>query len=116
SPMAFFFGAVYSEALFMALSVGLFWSARQGRWLQAGLFGALAGATRSTGLMLAVPALLLYLYGPREDRGPDPPAPEPASHPLTGLRSRAARAAALLTPRYRLRRDVLWLALLPAGV
>jgi len=116
SPMAFFFGAVYSEALFMALSVGLFWSARHGRWLQAGLLGALAGATRSTGLMLAVPALLLYLYGPREDRVPDRPAPGRPSGRLTGLRSRAGRARELLTPRYRLRRDVLWLALLPAGV
>ncbi|HEX5224612.1 MAG TPA: mannosyltransferase family protein, partial [Solirubrobacteraceae bacterium] len=115
SPMAFFFGAVYSEALFMALSVGLFWSARHGRWLQAGLFGALAGATRSTGLMLAVPALLLYLYGPREDRAPDrPPRVRAAgAAPAQPWRSRARE---LLLPRYRLRADVLWLALLPAGM
>ena len=30
APMAFFFSAVYSESLYLALSVGLFWSARQG--------------------------------------------------------------------------------------
>ena len=97
SPMAFFFSAVYTDALYMALSVALFWSARNGRWAWAGMLGALAAATRSTGLMLLVPALIIYLYGPREDREPD-------------------GAGGLLQSRYRLRRDVLWLALVPAGV
>ena len=66
--MAFFFSAVYSESLYLALSVGLFWRARQGRWALVGVLGALAAATRSTGLVLLLPALMLYLYGPREDR------------------------------------------------
>ncbi len=42
APMAFFLSAVYSESLYLALSVGLFWSARQGRWALVGLLGALA--------------------------------------------------------------------------
>jgi hypothetical protein len=67
APMAFYFSAVYSESLYLALSVGLFWSARHGRWAAVGALGALAGATRSAGLVLALPALILYLYGPRED-------------------------------------------------
>ncbi len=71
APMAFFFSAVYSESLYLALSVGLFWSARHGRWTWVGVLGALAGATRSTGLVLVLPALMIYLYGPREDRPPD---------------------------------------------
>src|SRR5271166_4175029 len=71
APMAFFFSAVYSESLYLALSVGLFWSARHGRWALVGLLGALAGASRSTGLVLALPALMIYLYGPREDRVAD---------------------------------------------
>jgi hypothetical protein len=100
APMAFFFSAVYSESLYLALSVGLFWSARHGRWAWVGVLGALAGATRSTGLVLVLPALIIYLYGPREDRPPDRPV--------------VRRSA--LSPRYRLRRDVLWLALLPAGM
>jgi hypothetical protein len=114
SPMAFFFGAVYSESLFLALTLGLFWSARQGHWARAAIFGALAGAARSTGLALAVPALLLYLYGPREDR--------PVDRPWAGfvrgapMRSRVRCAARALVPRYRLRRELLWLVLLPAGV
>jgi len=98
APMAFFFSAVYSESLYLALSVGLFWSARQGRWAAVGVLGALAGATRSAGLVLALPALILYLYGPREDRAPDYPPRR------------------LLAPRYRLRKDFLWLGLLPAGL
>ena len=94
--MAFFLSAVYSESLYLALSVGLFWSARQGRWVWVGVIGALAGATRSTGLVLALPALMIYLYGPRVDR-------PPISH---RRRSRERR----LLPRYRVRRDFLWLA------
>jgi hypothetical protein len=104
APMAFFFSAVYSESLYLALSVGLFWSARHGRWALVGVLGALAGATRSTGLVLLLPALVLYLYGPREDR--------PADFARAAARSLLGR----LRPRYRLRRDILWLGLVPAGV
>jgi hypothetical protein len=100
APMAFFFSAVYSESLYLALSVGLFWSARHGRWVWVGVLGALAAATRSTGLVLILPALMIYLYGPREDRAPD-----------LALANRSR-----LRPRYRLRRDLLWLGLLPVGV
>jgi Mannosyltransferase (PIG-V) len=106
APMAFFFSAVYSESLYLALSVGLFWSARQGRWMWVGVLGALAGATRSTGLVLALPAVMIYLYGPREDR--------PQDHP----RERRSRLSVPVwaRPRYRLRREALWLGLLPVGV
>ncbi len=99
APMAFFLSAVYSESLYLALSVGVFWAARQGRWALAGALGALAAATRSAGVVLLVPALMLYLYGPREDR----------------LRGRARAGIARLRPRYRLRADAAWLALIPAG-
>jgi hypothetical protein len=99
APMAFFLSAVYSEALYLALSVGVFYAARRGRFALVGVLAALAGATRSTGIVLLLPALILYLYGPREDRPPDFPAT---------LRR--------LAPRYRLRKDVLWLALAPAGL
>jgi Mannosyltransferase (PIG-V) len=104
APMAFFLSAVYSESLYLALSVGLFWSARNGRWMWVGVLGALAGATRSTGLVLVLPALMIYLYGPREDRPPD------------RLADLGARLHQRLRPRYRLRRDALWLGLLPVGV
>jgi Mannosyltransferase (PIG-V) len=98
APMAFFFSAVYSESLYLALSVGLFYAARRGRFLTAGALAALAAATRSAGIVLLLPALMLYVYGPREDRPPD----FPRAH---GFK-----------PRYRLRRDALWLALAPLGL
>jgi hypothetical protein len=100
APMAFFFSAVYSESLYLALSVGVFWCARQGRWAWVGVLGALAGATRSAGLVLVAPVVILYLYGPREDRVPDFPG---------GLRWRGG-------PRYKLRPDALWVLALPLGV
>jgi hypothetical protein len=117
APMAFYFSAVYSESLYLALSVGLFWSARQGRWALVGVLGAFASATRNTGLLLLLPALLLYLYGPREDRPADFAADRGAAGRWSagGLGAIAAWVVRL-RPRYRLRRDVLWLLLLPAGV
>lgn len=99
APMAFFFSAVYSESLYLALSIGVFWCARKGRWGWAGALGALASATRSAGVVLLVPVAILYLYGPREDRSPD----FPIQRRLAGI-------------RYRLRGDALWLAALPLGV
>ena len=98
SPMAFFFSAVYSESLYLALSVGVFWCARQGRWPAVGVLAAFAGATRSAGVVLLLPALILYLYGPREDRTGD------------------FALAPVWRPRYRLRKDFLWLGLAPAGL
>ena len=97
--MAFFFSAVYSESLYLALSVGVFWCARQGRWPAVGVLAAFAGATRSAGVVLLLPALILYLYGPREDRTAE----------ISAL-------APVWRPRYRLRKDFLWLGLAPAGL
>ena len=98
APMAFYFSAVYSESLYLALSVGVFWYARQGRWALVGVLGALAAATRSAGVVLALPVLIFYLYGPREDRGPD------------------FSAVRRLAPRYRLHKNILWLGLFPVGL
>jgi hypothetical protein len=99
APMAFYFSAVYSESLYLALSVGVFWCARRGRWAWAGALGALAGATRSAGIVLVLPVAILYLYGPREDRPPD----FPPRWRYGGI-------------RYKLRGDALWLAALPLGL
>jgi hypothetical protein len=60
-PGAVFFSAVYSEALYLALSVGCLYAARTGRWGWAGTAGALGAATRSAGVLLVVPLAVLWL-------------------------------------------------------
>jgi hypothetical protein len=68
-PAAVFFSAAYTESLFLALSVGVLLAARRERWALAGVLGALAAATRSAGVLLIVPALIMYLSErPRERR------------------------------------------------
>ncbi|HWF72034.1 MAG TPA: mannosyltransferase family protein [Solirubrobacteraceae bacterium] len=100
-PLAFFFSAVYSESLFLALSLGAVFEARMGRWATAGLLGALGAAERNSGVVLVVPLVLLFLYGPRADR---PPAPGPGG----GWRR--------LLPRYRIEPQIAWIALVPIGL
>lgn len=67
-PAAAFFGAVYSEALFLLLSVAALYAARTDRWALAGVAGALAAGTRSAGLVLLVPLALLWWSGERRAR------------------------------------------------
>ena len=62
-PGAVFFSAVYSEALYLALSVGCLYAARTGRWAWAGAAGALGAATRSAGVLLVVPLAVMWLTG-----------------------------------------------------
>ena len=57
-PTSFFFGAVYTESLFLALILGSFYAARRGKWWIAGILGALASGTRLVGIFL-LPALLV---------------------------------------------------------
>jgi Gpi18-like mannosyltransferase len=51
-PFAYFFGIVYTEALFLAATVGAFYFFRTRRWLIGGLCGALATATRVNGIIM----------------------------------------------------------------
>jgi len=88
-PMAFFFSAVYSESLFLMLSIGAVYAARRERWAWAGALGGLAATTRSAGLVLLIALVIIYLW----DGG--------------AIGGRARRA---------LRADVLWLALVPLGL
>ncbi|MHB8691254.1 MAG: mannosyltransferase family protein [Solirubrobacteraceae bacterium] len=85
SPMALFFSAIYTESLFLLLSVASFYCGRRNRWALAGTLGALAAATRSAGIVLLVPLLIMY-WQARRDSG--------------------ARGT---------NRDAVWLLLVPAG-
>ncbi len=68
APQSFFFSAVYTESLFLAVSVGAFLAARTGRWPLAGLLGGLAAMTRVTGLVLVLPLAILW-WGQRPRAG-----------------------------------------------
>ena len=57
-PTSFYFASVYSESLFLALSVWTFYFARKKRWVLVGLLGAIASATRIVGVAL-FPALVV---------------------------------------------------------
>jgi hypothetical protein len=98
-PTALFLSAIYTEALFLAVSAGAFYAARRARWVWAGALGGLAAASRTPGVLVLLPLLMLYLYGP------SPPG-----------RARLAGAARRLRPRFPLRADAAWLLLVPLGL
>lgn len=57
-PTAYFFFAPYSESVFLLFAALSLFSARLGKWWVAAIAGALAAATRSIGVTLALPLLL----------------------------------------------------------
>jgi Dolichyl-phosphate-mannose-protein mannosyltransferase len=68
-PTAFFLNAPFTEALFVASAAGAYWSACVRRdMLLAGLLGALAAATRNSGVLLLIPLLYEWLRN-REEFG-----------------------------------------------
>ena len=103
-PMAYFFSAVYSESLFLALSVGCILQARMGRWAWAGVLGAIGAASRNSGVMLVVPIVLMFLYGPRGDR----PPPDADAERFAGWRR--------VLPRYPITPAIAWAGLVPVGL
>ncbi|OGH51062.1 MAG: hypothetical protein A3G13_03015 [Candidatus Levybacteria bacterium RIFCSPLOWO2_12_FULL_37_7] len=56
-PTAFFFASLYSESLFLLVTLLSFYFARQQKWFLAGIFAGLASLTRIVGIFL-LPALL----------------------------------------------------------
>lgn len=69
-PTAFFLNAVYTEALFLALTTGSIWAAYVRRdFLLAGILGGLAAATRNLGLFLLIPLFIEWGRNRREVGG-----------------------------------------------
>ena len=66
-PTAFFLNAPFTEALFVASAAGSLWAAYVRRdMLLAGLLGALAAATRNSGVLLLIPLLYEWLRDRQE--------------------------------------------------
>jgi hypothetical protein len=60
-PTAYYLGAVYSESLFLLLSVGSLYAARRDRWWIAGALGFFAALTRSHGILLLIPLAIMFI-------------------------------------------------------
>ena len=100
-PTALFFQAVYSESLFLLLTLLSFWWARGGRWALAGLAGLLAVLMRSGGAFLLLPLAVVWW---EQWRGGAVRLPGgPAAVPAPPVRRPSAASFA-------------WLLLVPAGL
>jgi len=77
-PFSFFFGAVYTESTFLLFTLLTFYCVRTRRWAAAGVCGAVATATRVTGILM-LPGLAWIAW-----------------RSSTTLRDRAAAALALI--------------------
>jgi hypothetical protein len=92
-PFALFFGAVYTESLYLLGATGAFYHLRKGEWWKAGACGLLVGLTRPNGcflsvslaLMAATPWLPSWVAGARTA----PSADLPRSSVLPGLAAAA---------------------------
>lgn len=60
-PVSFIFSGVFTEALYLLLSLLCFYLAKRRQWWLAGLCGALLSATRTLGVLIALPLLFEYL-------------------------------------------------------
>lgn len=61
-PTSYYFGAIYSESLFLLLAVLTFWFVRKDKFILAGIMTALASATKIQGVLLAVFILIELWY------------------------------------------------------
>lgn len=60
-PASFFFSIMYTEGLFLFLSIGCFYYARVRSFKYSSLLGCLAALTKSIGVFLFIPLLIEYL-------------------------------------------------------
>ncbi len=69
-PTTAFFSAVYTESLFLFLSVSAFYYVRKGGWGRAGLLAGLAGLTRNSGWILWIMLVVEYFQYIRREKKP----------------------------------------------
>jgi hypothetical protein len=101
-PFAYFFTQVYTESLFLLLSVSAVAAAVAARWGWAGLLGGLTALVRPNGVLIAVPLGLLALAGR--------PRPAELARRVAALSAVPLGLAAFCAYSYRLSGDALgWL-------
>jgi mannosyltransferase PIG-V len=109
SPFSFYFSAVYTESLFLALTLGAIYCARTERWAFAAVLAMFAAATRNSGVLLIVPIALMFLYGPRGGSAPLS-AWALKNSPRQWLQPRS------WLPKYKLTPAIAWLLVVPIGL
>jgi hypothetical protein len=62
-PFAIFFGAMYTESLFLLGTTGAFFHFRRRQFARASLWGLMVGLTRPPGCFLSIPLMLLAVEG-----------------------------------------------------
>jgi Gpi18-like mannosyltransferase len=83
-PFAVFFGAIYTESLFLLGTVGAFFHFSKQQFGRAALWGLLVGLTRLNGALLALPLAVLAIQSARR-RQLNPRAFAAAAAPIAGL-------------------------------
>lgn len=67
-PLSFFYSAPMSEAIYLALALGVFYAGERSQWSWAALCGALATLARSQGVLLAGIAFLMLWEQSRQQQ------------------------------------------------
>lgn len=60
-PISFIFSGVFTESLYLCLTLLCFYCAKRRNWWLVGVFGALLSATRTLGVLIVLPMLFEYL-------------------------------------------------------
>jgi hypothetical protein len=62
-PFSFYFLRIYTESLFLLLTIGAFYAAHRQAWWLAGVAGALAALTRPNGILIVLPLAIMAIGG-----------------------------------------------------
>ena len=109
APFSFYFSAVYTESLFLALTLGAVYCARTDRWAFAGILAMFAASARNSGVLLLILLALMFLYGPRA-------ASAPLSTWALEHTPRDWRQPRSWLPKYKLTPSIAWLLVIPIGL
>lgn len=60
-PFAYFFGAIYTESLFLLGAAGAFYHLGHRQWVRAGVWALVVGLTKPNGFLLSVPLAILAI-------------------------------------------------------